>query len=469
MSKSVQSRITPKLNWLLNLTPRAVQLEANRRSYPRPGYALFLEMRLGKTFALLNEYLLFKRDHNLERLLVISPNKYKYAWKEEIERCGMVESTHVYESSNGDLPAVDIVIANYEALQHEKHYRTLRRFNADMVTFDESILVKNKATLAFKRGLMLADAAKIVRILTGKPIVQGPHDLWSQLRLIRQLDGFNYYAFRNWFCKMGGFMGKQIIGYREDTRPKLQEILSSCSFIASRREWGKELPTDYETRSPEILPIQAVHYKEMEKNFITYMKSGMPVTADQVITKHIKLQQIASGFLIDENKKIHELVDPAELPKLRDLVQSLENEVSHKALVICFYIHSVRTLLEALNEYRPALIAGGELMKSLGRHVEKEKRWFNENPACRVMIAQVQAVKYGHNLAANGECDTIFYYENTYNLDDRSQSEQRPQGEEQKTNLHVIDYASTKVERQIIRALQRKDKISEAILRAYDD
>lgn len=457
------------IDWLLSGTPRPVQLEVIRRSYPRPAYAYFLEMRLGKTAALLNEFLLFKRDYGLQRLLVIAPNKYKRGWKSEAEKFGFKEKIFVFESSIGIIPInTNIVIVNYEALRSEKHLKELKLWYTDMIAFDESILAKNRNTHAFKRGLELSRNAKVVRILTGKPVVQGPHDLWSQLRLIKELNGFNYYAFRNWFCKMGGFMMKQVTGYREENRPQLQAILNSCSFIATRKEWGKELPTDYETRSSEILPIQAKHYKEMEQEFITYLRSGQPVTADQVVTKHIKLQQISSGFLIDENKKIHQLVEPKELPKLIDLKESLENEVSHKALVICFYVHSVKTLLEQLNEYRPALIAGEILMHSLGRRVEKEKHWFNNDPRCKVMIAQIQAVKYGHNLAANGECDTIFYYENTYSLDDRSQSEQRPQGEEQKVNLHVIDYASTKVERRIIRALQRKEKISDAILKAYD-
>lgn len=488
------------VDWLLDCEPRLVQLEANARSYtgisyrrhkddkPNPtriypgkmrGYALFMEMRLGKTYALLNEYMLFKRDRDIRKLLIFSPNKYKYAWREEAIRTGVDEEVHVYESTARHLAEKfiqkggQILVVNYEALQYDTNIKVLENFVRGqdyMVAADESVLIKNRNTLAFKAGLRFAQNASVIRILTGKPVVQGPHDLWSQLRFIQQLDGLNFFAFRNTFCKMGGFMGKQILGVREDNAARLQQILFDCAFVAQRAQWGTNFQPDFETRSVEIKPIQAKHYKEMEQEFITFLNSDTPVTADQVITKHIKLQQISSGFLIDENKIIHDLMPPTELPKLNELKNALETEISHKVLVVCFYVHSMELLLEHLAEYNPALIAGSLMMKRLGRDVENEKRRFNSDPKCRVLIGQIQAVKYGHNLMGSKDdpCNTTIYYENTYSLDDRSQSEQRNQGEGQQSGIHIIDYATTRVEKSIARALQRKDAVANAIIKAYD-
>ena len=64
--------------WLLNCEPREVQLEALNRSYfcdggPKRGWGHFMEMRLGKTPAALNEYLLLRRDTDIRRMLVIAP------------------------------------------------------------------------------------------------------------------------------------------------------------------------------------------------------------------------------------------------------------------------------------------------------------------------------------------------------------------------------------------------------------
>jgi hypothetical protein len=48
-----------------------------------------------------------------------------------------------------------------------------------------------------------------VRLLSGKPITQGPHDLWSQLALLNA-EQYSYYGFQARFCEMGGWQGKQV-------------------------------------------------------------------------------------------------------------------------------------------------------------------------------------------------------------------------------------------------------------------
>src|SRR6185503_13661397 len=93
-----------QVDWLLLGEPRPNQIESLMRSYlgmrtrdrlcdspqprkyapaPQKGFALFQEMRLGKTSTLLNEYLLLQRDGLVKRLLVIAPNKYKNGWNFE--------------------------------------------------------------------------------------------------------------------------------------------------------------------------------------------------------------------------------------------------------------------------------------------------------------------------------------------------------------------------------------------------
>jgi SNF2 family DNA or RNA helicase len=486
------------VDWLLDCEPRIVQLETLARSYtsvvyrrhkeddmpqvpfairePMQGFAYFLEMRLGKTNTLLNEWLLFCRDHGLKKLLVLAPNKYKAAWRTEAARFGIVSEVHVFDSNKRKEAAEfiakkgEILIVNYEALVSDANMVLLKAFVDDrtMVAADESVLIKNRQSFFFRNGLLLAKEGAVCRILTGKPVVQGSHDLWSQLRFIRCLDSWNFFQFRNTFCKMGGFKGKQVIGVRNVER--LQTILASCSFVASRADWGTSFDTDYETRAIKMLPAQTKAYKNMEEEFVTWLDSGGAVTADQVVTKHIKLQQISSGFIIDELGKPHDLLpDMAKLPKLLELKDSLENEVSGKALVICYYNHSLDVLEQHLKDYQPAIVRGAQAMKKAGREIEQEKWRFNSDPNCRVLLGQVQALKYGHMLmgSASEPCLTTFYYENTYSLDDRAQSEQRNQGEGQQASIHVVDFCDSEVERRIIAALQRKEDVAASILNYY--
>lgn len=488
----------PGIDWLLDCEPRPVQLEALARSYtgvsyrqhkddkpkfrsirsnkaPAPGFAFLMEMRTGKTNVLFNEFMLMKRDNGLRKMLVFAPNHYKDAWQSEAIRFGVDSEVHVFNSTQRKAAEKfikqrgEILITNYEALVSDKNIQLLDLFVDDktLIAADESIMIKNRTTNFFKRSYAFAQKAAITRILTGKPVVQGPHDLFSQLRFARQLNGWNFYAFRNKFCKMGGYMGKQVIG--EENVAELQGILSKCSFIARRAHWGTSFDPDYEIRSIKMLPIQEKHYNEMKEEFITWLQTDFSVSADQVITKHIKLQQISSGFIIDEDKKVHDLCAIDTIPKIVDLKNLLENEILGKVIIVYFYKHSLSILANCLAHYKPAIICGTDTMVALGLSVEEEKKRFNESPSCRILLGQIKAIKYGHMLmgSSNNPCETTIYYENTYSLDDRAQSEQRNQGEGQQTGVHIVDYWSSGVERSILHALQKKENIAKAILNYY--
>ena len=71
-------------------------------------------------------------------------------------------------------------------------------------------------------------------------------------------------------------------------------------------------------------------------------------------------------------------------------------------------------LIRALAEYDPAWIKGG--MKP--DEVEEQKARFNDDPDCRILLAQCDAAKYGHTLLAGpaeeDRCRTMIFFENSY-------------------------------------------------------
>jgi len=465
--------------WLLDCEPRSVQLEALRRSHlhgPARGYCYFMQMRLGKTNVALNEYLLLKRDHGVTKLLVLAPFSYKGAWASEARTFGLDEEVHVFESAKRTLAQAfvnaggRVLVLHYESLISEETRKLLAGFVDEHTLFvaDESVRIKNRNSQFFKHALDLAKDAGYTRCLTGKPVVQGPQDLWSQLRFARQLDGVNFFHFRNKYCLMGGFKGKQIVGVKNEV--ELDAVLQKCAFVAKRRDWGTNFDSDYVLREVgPMLPAQKKAYDEMEEDFITWLEDDTEISADQAITKYQKLQQIASGFVIDAERQPHTLVATEKLPKFRDMYETLVEQVEGKAIVVVFYKHSILTLTDLLREFQPAVIFGSPTMKLLGRSVEEEKERFTIDPKCRILIGQIQAIKYGHNLmgSLDDPCLTTFYYENTYSLDDRAQSEERNQGEGQQAAITIIDYHCCDAELRIVKALQKKESLSEAILKPY--
>lgn len=496
----------PEVEWLIGGDPREVQLEALRRSFygyklrdskdgealprtlrpalvPADGWGHLMEMRLGKTPTILNEFELFKRYYDFHRMVVFSPNQYKVDWSLEAEKYGLSIPIIPYEQNR--LPHMVAAFnkakgkigfaVNYEALQYDE----TRAFLSDIIddrTFlaaDESIKIKNHASL-FTQGAMLArKQAKVTRIATGLPMTQGPVDFYSQGRFIGMYNGLVFYAYRGKYCKMGGFKNKQIRGVKNEEQ--LQEEINANAFVAKRKDWGTQSAAEYYDMRLDITPEQLKHYNEMEHEFITMVQAANgdmeQVTADQVVGKLMKMQQISSGFVYTESGNAVEIMDPKKTPKMKALMELIENEVPGKIIVPFHYAKSGAMLLEALAKYNPATIFSEGWMNKNGRDYVSEKARFNNDPSCRVMIGNLVTMKYGHDLTGNpnDRCATMFFFENNFSLDDRTQVEARNTTAFQDwTNVYFDPYCSP-AEHRAIKALAKKESIVEAVLGKYRD
>ncbi len=484
------------VEWLLRGKPRQAQIEAIRRSYygwarhdrnpnifdvdpdpvsrflhagPARGWGHFLQMRVGKTPTLLNEYELFRRDHGIKWLLMICPSKFRQDWPLEAEHFGSTVPALAFESDKKPEawrflkknPDGGIFVIHYEALKYPASYELLDHIarNDTMICADESIELKNPNSDRTPVALELAKRCGVRRVLSGKPITQGPHDIWAQLRFIAELDGFNYYVFKTVMCKTGGFKGKKILGVKDGMVDELNEIIGRRAWVARRSDWMITPGVDYAERRIALHPSQAIHYNQMERDFLTVVAEDQAITAEQIITRMIKQQQISSGFIYDENRKVHWLVTPGENPKIKEIVSMMEEEIEGKVIIYCVHIPLITALQEALKKYNPAVIYRDA-------DVIAEKNRFNTDPACRVLIGQMTAVRYGHTLMGTVEdpCYTEIFAENNYSLNDRSQCEERAQGEGQQYPISIFDFMCTPADLAPIRALQRKEDIASAVL-----
>lgn len=487
-------------DWLLTCEPREAQVEALRRSHlgeclydeqggepnPRPvighprsepakGWGHFLEMRVGKTPVHLNEGALLRRDYDIRWHVVLSPNAFKRDWGSEAEKFGYPADAHVFESKDRRAAQrfVDkrsrtggLIAINYEALGSDETLSFLEDLMGPqtLIGADESITIKNHASGITKNAVKLARMARCQRVLSGKPLTQGAHDLYSQLRFIGQQNGVDPTVFKHTFCQMGGFQGKQILGIKNEHM--LHDILDRCSFNARKVDWLRTPLPDYGERWINMLPEQERMYRAMQEDFLVELVDGTIVSADQVITKLIKMQQIASGFVIDEEGNTHELMPVAKNPKVLRLKQMLEEEVEHKVIVVAHYQRSLDILGGALPDTSRAVIRGQNWHSKNKVDLVAEKARFNEDDRCSVLLGQEQALRYGHTLmgSAADPCYTTIFYENNYSLNDRTQCEQRNQGAGQLVGTGIIDFLATEKDVAIIKALQRKEDIAAAAL-----
>lgn len=462
--------------WLLNKPPYPAQAEAVKRVEHQPyGYAYFMEMGLGKTAVQINEFVRLKMENKVDKMVVFAPFTISENWAEEVSMWtdGKLRA-QVWPWKEWDETA-DVYILYYEALavggcagvdfldEIVKKYRVL-------VSLDESTQIKKHNA---KRTIALLQRRKefaFTRVLSGAPMVQGPQDVWAQLKFIGALDGTNFFQFRHRYCQMGGYRGRQIVGVRRDMVGELNSIVDASAFRAKKEDWLDGLPPKvYHIRKVQHTARQASMYKEMLDDFMVQLDSGALATAEMVVTQMLKLQQISSGFIIDADGVEHPI--PGANPKLDEVRRLLDEEIVGKVIIPTYFRYSTRMLMEELATYGAVGIIGGQEKED----VQEAKVRFNSDGSCRVIICQSSSSKYGHTLLGDqsgetpdlsGVCADTIFYENSFSLDDRIQIEDRNHRIGQRYSVNITDLVSSGVESRVARALQRKKALAEEIIDA---
>jgi Mesyanzhinovviridae DNA helicase len=461
---------------LTDLAP--VQLEAITRANGRRGFAYYMEMGLGKTLTVLTEFKTLRMCGAVEKLVVICPNSFKGGWDSEIMKHRTGLSAMVYESTRKCVPSsrIDVLVINYEAVRTAKGLDLIKEFTYGRTCYlalDESIKLKNrnsKQTQAIigklykgKQRGGITSLFSYVRLLSGKPMTQGPHDLWPQLVAIDQMS-MSFYGFQARFCRLGGWQDRQVVGVLNEE--ELQEGLAKVSFQAKKRDWLKGLPPKvYSTRRYELTGALLRHYEEMREDFLTYLRSEV-VSVQIAVTKYEKLAQIMCGFIIKEGGEVEQLVEAEHNPRLTLLQEILDEEVSGKAVVVYRHKHAGVMLSKHLG-HSVAWIHGG----MTPAEIDAEK-WLFDRPHSRIMLLQADAGKYGHTLVGTPDdpCGTMLFFENTYSLDTRSQIEDRihRMGAVAESCLYV-DLSGSDLDQRIVRALQRKENMFKAVFPQFQE
>lgn len=489
-------------DWLLSLPPRQAQLEALSRSYfglctqdsvdgpvferpvpghpytrPAKGWAHLLQQRVGKTPTLLAEFCLLRRDFDALWCIVLAPAAYKRDWPLEAVKFGCPFDSYAFDSSDrkgaskwiaAHAATGGLISINYEALKSKDNIALLRPIVGlrTLLAADESVSIQNRQAQSTRAALDLSKEAGWKRILSGKPAPEGPHSLWPQLRFISQIEGVDPVVFRNTFCQIGGFQGRQVKGVKNEDQ--LHAIFERCSFSGRKSDWLKTPGTDYAEHRVFLAPDQQRLYDAMQQDFMVELANGTIVASDQIVTKLLKMAQISSGFILDEDGRPHDLVPLNANPKIAEIGNLVRNEIDGKTIVVCHYSHTMDTMEKALQEFGVAVIRSEQWHIKNGRDRIEEKDRFNNDPDCSIMLGQEQALRYGHTLLGSdeaGRCRTTIIAESSYSLNDRSQVEERNQGVGQDSPVTIIDLICTDQDRLVIQALQRKEDIAATLLR----
>lgn len=473
-----------------------VQQQAVKEAKDKPGFAFFMEQGLGKTRTVLYEFHDKVLKGLAEVLFIVCPRSLRGAWTDELAEIGLqypvvllVNEKKAREALNeiGRQPLV--VILHYEQVKTHGSAimkAVLERRRKVYLALDESVRIKSHNSvigellyfLAHAKDRIVSGKKKVIvdqsskrsrvafaRVLSGTPAPQGAHDLWNQFRFIGAMEGTPYYAWRSLYCRMGGFQGKQILGYQN--LDMMRDRTSEYTFRAKKSDWT-DLPEKMwmPPREVALTRDQKLAYTSVLRDFVLEFEEGDYMTVEMAITVKNKLQQICSGWVYDNGKQVREIVSPETNPKLQEAM-SIIGDIETKSLAFYFF-RPTKNYLDRL----AAKTGRGYVFLESGLSDDEfnaRKRAFNEDDDIAWAFCQTDAVKEGHTLLGTSRvpCHNTLFIENTYSQYARAQGEDRNHRHGQKYPVSYWDIVTSREDKDIIRALQKKTSIQEAILSEF--
>lgn len=441
-------------------------------------FGFFFEAGTGKTRTAIETLRhVYTKNQGIIKTLILAPDVVCPNWKIEFEKFSKIPQSEI-ELLNGSQKSrvekirnhpAKIFIANYQTLVMENAFDALKSWAPEIVIADESHRIKNYKAITTRRAILLAGNAKLRYILSGTPILQNACDIFPQFLFLDggKTFGRNFFTFRHRYFvdrnkSIRGMNAKvtwpewQPIKHRE---PELREKISTLTLSVKKSECLDLPPFIRQKICVELSLEQKKAYEEMRKYMITFIKSEA-CTAQMALHKALRLQQIVSGFIGNDEGEEHAL---GKVPRLKALEELLSDITpSNKVIVWACWKnnqHKIRDLLESM-KIGFHTITG----ETSSNDRQEAMRALREDDNTRVILGSQGAGGIGINLT---EAPISIYYSRNFSLEHDVQSEARNYrgGSEIHEKITRIDLVTPgTIDEDVLEALASKQEISEKII-----
>lgn len=254
--------------------------------------------------------------------------------------------------------------------------KQLRKMPWDLIIVDEAHRAKDRASLFSRSLAKLRKSFARKVLLTGTPIEDEPQDIWAQLRFAAPwIFGTVWKDFDEEYMTQPdidlnerdpetgkrkyppgsvrwkrALMKIQIMKRKATMRPGMvQQFVDKIKDVC----WREELPGPkpiFHTIDVRMYGYQRRIYKELDEQGFVILEDGTKIQPPIEIAKRIKLRQITSGFLYDEDGNVHD-VGRAKIRALKLLLKKLKPPIP----VFCLHVPEIEQLLDEIGGRTDAL------------------------------------------------------------------------------------------------------------------
>lgn len=444
-------------NWRerARVSPWLHQVVGVERLVSSPFLMLADVMGLGKTKQVIDAAQVLREQGEVDHVIVVAPvasralvwfqSEYgelaKHLWENTphyvTEFC---RNPRFWRSKTMTYAPLRWSLTNYEHLRDHDRIDSLSPNKRTLLVLDESWRVKSwKAQVTLACSTLRLRCGR-VWLLNGTPIGHSIGDLYSQFAIMNpHILGYrNWYVFRANHAIMGGYMNKQIVGWRGVDQ--LQERIAP--YILRRTE----IPDAPKKRPPVTIPVQLSDstwalYRQMKREMLAWLSEQDVSAAPSPGARAIRLAQITSGFVggvSNEEEYYREMTtDHVATREVREfstekidattewITNTLPDDPGMKALIWCRFRAEVEMLTREISRKFPTIrigrIVGGQ--KAADRdHAQNIMNHEISGDLPAIVIGIGKAGGAGLNLTA---ADYVLYFSNDTSLLVRQQSEDR--------------------------------------------
>jgi SNF2 family DNA or RNA helicase len=401
-----------------------------------------------------------------------------------VSTAALSKLSEVFAARRIEGPAkVVIAVLNLEALSRSRHaakgYRSktnadlfakaVEQYEPDLLVVDESHRIKSPTSNVSKMLRKLSGLVSRCVLLTGTPMPHGPLDVWAQWQLIDP-DAFStagrrwtYSVFRERYAKLGGYYGKQVVGFQnlED----LQDRMARRSMALSKADC-LDLPPTMTIEHPVHLSAAEMNaYNAMKRDLLVQLGTLTTTSASNRLTQLLRLRQITCGFLKDDQTGAVQHIGTSR----QDLAVSLLEDLmasERRVVVFAWSREEVDSLVARLVREAPYGAAAFGITGDTpdARRIELRRRFGDERSDERmILVCQIRTVSLGINELVTAS--HALFLSLSQQRDDLVQAYGRldRQGQKKPVTFHHLMAPNT-VDELVLRAHQQRTNLEAALL-----
>lgn len=424
----------------LTLTHQAFgyQLEAVEAVKDLEYAAIFHEQGLGKTKVAIDLLVHWLSQRALDTVLIVVKKGLLDNWQRELAAHSQLVPRIITTNRNANFYVFNsparVMLTHYETVKAEKERIRLFLHTRHVgAILDESTKIKNPDAALTRAFLDIAPLFAKRVIMSGTPVSNRPHDLWSQIKFLDggKALGDDFDAFKRSVNLSHDLAGNE--RGQGQFANALRNMFTSISAFAVRETKSSAqiaLPdkvvhsvrTEWEPRQHEL-------YRQVRESLRAIVLRDGELAADNnedILKRLLRMVQIASNpNMIDDSYH----ADPGKLEALLDLVATIVSR-EEKCIVWTSFVANADWLARILRRHNPQIVHGQLTQRKQTNAI----RTFVDNPSARILVATPGSAKEGLTLTA---ANHVIFYDRLFSLDDYLQAQDRIHRISQDKPCHV--------------------------------